>query len=133
MTIKPEPKRLMYYKLLKRLICCTGLDGKWWFIYLEDVLAKRWWWWAQIVDSLILCYCLQTLVLNPLTLRMWPADSLYEIFRPEHWSWDVNTLLTMRWIPDFRHWTSVAHNRRIAWSVVLQSPSWTWRGHSHWC
>lgn len=37
-----------------------------------------------IVDSLILCYCLMTLVLNPLILRMWPEDSLYEIFRPEH-------------------------------------------------
>lgn len=35
-----------------------------------------------VVDSL--CYCLMTLFLIPLILRMWPEDSLYEIFRPEH-------------------------------------------------
>lgn len=56
------------------------------------------------VDSL--CYCLMTLFLLPLILRMWPEDSLYEIFRPEHWSRDINTLLTMPWIPYSRHWTS---------------------------
>ncbi len=33
---------------------------------------------------LLFCYCFMTLVLNPLTLRMWPEESLYEIFRPEH-------------------------------------------------
>lgn len=57
-----------------------------------------------VVDSL--CYCLMTLFLIPLILRMWPEDSLYEIFRPEHWSRDINTLLTMPWIPYSRHWTS---------------------------
>jgi len=35
-----------------------------------------------VVDSL--CHCRMTLFLIPLILRVWPEDSLYEIFRPEH-------------------------------------------------